>query len=292
MADQVGDILGALAQRRQAKRHHIEPKIQILAEQALLDQDAQILVGGGDDPHVGFDRGAAAHSRIFALLEHPQQSRLRLHRHVADLVEEQGAAFGLLEPPGIARVGSREGALLVAKQFGLDELARDRRHVDGDERPGPPLSVVVQRVRHQFLAGARFPGDQHGEVGLHQPRQQTVDFLHRGRPADQGDVDLLRLARCCRGAVLRLRQRPADDRGQFLEVERLRQILIGAALRGADRGHEGVLGAHDDDRQVGPQLLDARQEIEGVLVGHDHIGDDKVALALAYPPPQGGGISG
>ena len=33
-----------------------------------------------------------------ALLEHAQQFHLHLGRHVADLVEEQGAAIGLLEP--------------------------------------------------------------------------------------------------------------------------------------------------------------------------------------------------
>ena len=118
---------------------------------------AQVLVGGGDDAHVGLDRGAAADGRVFALLQHAQQPGLRLHRHVADLVEEQRAAFGLLEAAGDAGVGAGEGALLVAEQFALDQFARDRRHVDGDERPVAPLAVIVQRARHQFLAGADSP---------------------------------------------------------------------------------------------------------------------------------------
>ena len=67
----------------------------------------------------------------------------------------------------------------------LDQLARDRRHVDGDERPVAPLAVVVQRARDQLLAGAGFARDHHREIGLHQPRQQPVDFLHRRRAADQ-----------------------------------------------------------------------------------------------------------
>ena len=86
--------------RRQPQRHDVEAEEQILAEQALLDQDAQVLVGGRDDPHVGLDRGAAADGGVFALLQHAQQAGLRLHRHVADLVEEQRAALGLLEPAG------------------------------------------------------------------------------------------------------------------------------------------------------------------------------------------------
>ena len=121
------------------QRHDVEAEEQILAEQALLDQQAQILVGGGDDAHVALDRRAAADRGVFALLQHAQQPRLRLHRHVADLVEEQRAAFGLLEAAGAARVGAGEGALLVAEQFGFDQVARDRRHVDGDEGPARRL---------------------------------------------------------------------------------------------------------------------------------------------------------
>ncbi len=38
VADQIGNVFGALAQRRQAQRHDVEAEEQILAEQALLDQ--------------------------------------------------------------------------------------------------------------------------------------------------------------------------------------------------------------------------------------------------------------
>ena len=100
MPGQVGNILGALAQRRQAQRHDIEAEKQILAKQSLLDRDPQILVGGRHNAHIGLDRHTPADGGIFALLEHPQQPRLRIHRHVADLVEKQGAALGLLEAPG------------------------------------------------------------------------------------------------------------------------------------------------------------------------------------------------
>ena len=118
MPDQIGHVLDALAQRRQPQRHDVEAEEQVLAEQALLDQDAQILVGGGDDAHVGLDRGTAADGGVFALLQHAQQPGLRLHRHVADFVEEQRAALGLLEPAGGAGVGTGEGAALMAEQFG------------------------------------------------------------------------------------------------------------------------------------------------------------------------------
>ena len=82
----------------------------------------------------------------------------------------------------------RESALLVPEELAFDQVARDRRHVDGDERALAPLAVVMERARDQFLAGAGLAGDHHREVGLHQSRERTVDLLHRRRAADQRNV--------------------------------------------------------------------------------------------------------
>ena len=118
---EIGNILGALAQWRKTKRHHVEAKEQILAKQPLLDEDAEILVGGGDDAHVGLDRRAAADGGVLALLQHAQKPRLSLHRHVADFVEKQRAAVGLLKQARLVDAGVGEGALAVPEQLALDE---------------------------------------------------------------------------------------------------------------------------------------------------------------------------
>jgi hypothetical protein len=52
-----------------------------------------------------------------------------------------------------------------------------------------------------------------------------------------------------------------------------------------------VLGAHHDHGQFRPLLLDARQDVEHVLVGHDDVGDDQVALPVHHPLEQGGGVA-
>src|SRR4030095_8741538 len=123
MTDQIRNIFDALAQWRQSQGHDIEPEEYILPKQTLLNQQPKILVRRGDNPHVTLDRGAAAYRRILALLQHAQQPRLRLHGHVADLVEKKGAAFRLLEATRTARVGARECPLLMSEHFGFDEVA-------------------------------------------------------------------------------------------------------------------------------------------------------------------------
>jgi len=43
----------------------------------------------------------------------------------------------------------------------------------------------VQCAGHQFLAGARFAVDHHGQIGRRQPRDRPVDLLHRRAAPDQ-----------------------------------------------------------------------------------------------------------
>ena len=57
-------------QRRQAERHDVETEEKVLAEEPLLNQNPQVLVGGRDDAHVGLDRGAPADRGVLALLQH------------------------------------------------------------------------------------------------------------------------------------------------------------------------------------------------------------------------------
>src|SRR3546814_20084766 len=65
----------------------------------------------------------------------PQQPGLQRRRHVADLVEEQGAAVVLLETAHVplGRAGERAG--LLAETFAFQQLGTDRRGVARVARP-------------------------------------------------------------------------------------------------------------------------------------------------------------
>ena len=273
-------------------RHYVEPEEQILAEGALLDGEAQVLVGRRDDADIALDRRPTADGRVFALLQDAQEAGLRLHRHVADFVEKQRPAFGLLEAANRPRGGAGEGALLMPEQFAFDEVARDRGHVDRDEWAALALAVIVQRPRDQLLAGPGFAGNHHAQVGLHQTREHPKNVLHGGRAADDRHRLGRRVVVRLLAPALGLGERPPDDSDQFAQVEWLWQVLVSATLGGLDRGHERVLGAHDDDRQVGPHPLDAREQIEGVVVRHHDVGDHEVAFARRHPAPQPGDRAG
>jgi hypothetical protein len=152
---------------------------QVFAEQALLDALVEILVGGGNDAHIGLDRLMATDAIEISVGEHTQQACLQLGRHVADLVKEQCAALGLFETAAAHGGGAGEGAALVTEQLGLEQVARNRRRIDGDEGLVGARTVAVQGARHQFLAGAGLAVDEHRGMRLRQTADGAKHFLHR-----------------------------------------------------------------------------------------------------------------
>ena len=119
-----------------------------------------------------------AHTIELAFGQHAQQAGLQRRRHVADFVEEQRAAVGLLEAAAAQRVGAGEGALFVAEQLGLEQIRRESRRVEGDERLVRTRTVPMQCVRHQLLARPRFARDEHRHAGSGQPAHRAEHLLH------------------------------------------------------------------------------------------------------------------
>ena len=159
------DVVRPLAQGRQLQRQHVEPVQQVLAERALGHGPLQVAVAGRDQADVDRDRACAADAVDLALLDRAQELGLQARLHLADLVQEQRAATGLLEPPDPPRHGAGERALLVAEQLGFEQMVGDRGAVDRDERALRAPAVAVQKARDHLLAGPALAGDQHAGLG-------------------------------------------------------------------------------------------------------------------------------
>ena len=132
-----------LAQRRIENREHVEAVVEIAAELLVGDHLREVAVGRRDQPDVDADGPGAAQALELLLLQHAQELRLQLERDVADLVEEQRAAIGQLEPADLLRDGAGEGALLVAEELALEQPRRNRGAVELDERPRAAAAQVV-----------------------------------------------------------------------------------------------------------------------------------------------------
>ena len=80
------------------------------------------------------------------LLDRLEEHGLRLHRKLADLVEEDDAAVGLLEIAVVVGHGAGEGALLVAEERRLGRLAGKGRAVDVDEGALDLARLALEQV--------------------------------------------------------------------------------------------------------------------------------------------------
>ena len=96
----------------------------------------ELLVRRRDHAHVHADARLPADRLDDLLLKRSQHLRLRLQAHVADFVQEQRAAGRRLELAAPIGDGAGERASHVAEELRLDELFRQRRAVDLDERAG------------------------------------------------------------------------------------------------------------------------------------------------------------
>ena len=173
------DVLGALAQRRNADGNDVEPIEQVFAESTGLGLGGEIAVRRDDEADVDV-LGAAADGLHLAGLDDAQDLRLHRQRQLADLVDEERALVGLLEVTEPRRMRARERALHVTEQLGLGELGGNGGGVEADERLVGALRVRVERRGEHVLADAALSGEQHGDV-LGGDARDDVEHAPEGR---------------------------------------------------------------------------------------------------------------
>ena len=94
----------------------------------------QVGIGGGDHAHVHAPRLRRADALELARLQHAQQLRLQVQRHVGDLVEKQRSAIGELEAAHAVDLGVGERAADMAEQFALENAFGESARVHRDHR--------------------------------------------------------------------------------------------------------------------------------------------------------------
>src|SRR4030095_9220128 len=88
---------------------------------------------------------------------------LVLGARLADLVEKDRSARGLLEVAAAIGVSTREASLHVAEHLALEQIGRDRRHVHRHERRRRPRAQPMSGAREQLLARARLARQPDGQ---------------------------------------------------------------------------------------------------------------------------------
>ena len=135
MAEQQRNFRGALAQRRNVDRKHVQAVIKVLAETAGAHRFLHVHVRGGQNAHVHVDHGARAQPRILAVLQDVQKFCLQVRAHLRDFVEKDRALVGQLEFAGLGANRAGERSLLVTEKLRFQKFAGQRGAVHFDETP-------------------------------------------------------------------------------------------------------------------------------------------------------------
>ena len=248
---QRADVLAPLGQRGQVDRDHVQAVVQVLPKAAGLHIGRQVAVGGRHQAHVDLDLALPAQSHQRALLQRAQQLGLHGQRQLANLVQKDGAAVGLLKPARTGCAGAGECAFFIAKQLRLEQRIRNGRAVDLDEGPVAPPAGQVHGACEQLLARARLAQQQHGGLGLRHTLQLAQGLQQRRRAANEPVARAFGIERIGQHGVARL-QLPRLLGHQGFELQQLphqrgqhaqhRQVVVQVALAAAD----AVAGQHAD----------------------------------------------
>ena len=277
-----------VAQRREGDGDDVEAVEEVLPEPALPDLPLEVAVGRRHHPHVHRHRLGPAHAQDLSLLQDAQQLHLQLALELADLVEEEGRAAGLLEEADLARVGPGEGALLVAEELGLEDGLGERPHVDGEKGAVAPLARDVEGPGHELLPRAALPVDEDGGARAGHLVDDAEDLLHAPVGAHQvlhpePPPQLLPQAPVLAhepGAL----DGPGHGEEQHVAVEGLGEVVEGPLAHGLDRGVDAAVGGHEDDARARLLALDLLEEGDTGEVRHLEVGEHDVEGL----PPEGG----
>jgi hypothetical protein len=137
--------------------------------------------GRAEHAHVDLAPNAAAEGTHLAVFEHAQKLHLQVWRKLRDFVEKKRAAMGLSKRalPGAVSAGVR--ASLMAEELGIGELARERCHVERNERAASPWPHGVHRTREHVFAGARFTAKEDRAFHVGHPPYFLGHAAHRQR---------------------------------------------------------------------------------------------------------------
>ena len=264
-------IRRAVTQRRRPKLDHAQSEIKILAKLTRIDEFLQVFIGRSDNAHIDGECLAAAHPFECPFAQKTKQLHLRRLVDLANLIQKQRAALGLLEPADAALVRPSERPLFMAEQFALQQRWRQRRAMHRHHRLGRARTKLMNRLGQQLLAGTALALDQHRGPGRRDLPHDIHHPLHRLRFANdifqpEFFVELLleRLVFALERAQL---QRPGNARLEFVNLHSaLGQIIIRALLECLHRQFLRAIGGHQDtDWRLG-QGLGPGDQLHPVLI--------------------------
>src|SRR6185436_17374675 len=115
------NVVGSIAKRREGNRADLEPVIEILPQGCVLDSFERIPVCGCNHAYIHLELRRPADTSQRSILKDSQKLGLNGRAHLGDLVQKHRALMCHLETADSSIEGTGERALLVTKNFALEQ---------------------------------------------------------------------------------------------------------------------------------------------------------------------------
>ena len=196
----------------------------------------------------------------FAVLLARIRAQLRQHEQSEDAVFTIGPYT--FRPSAKVLVDERGQKIrLTEKETSLfEQRFGNRGAVHRYEGRVPPVAVIVESLCHQFLACPAFAGNQDVCRAVGHSSDEIEDDLHR-LALSQNLVEAVLLQHFPPKSLdlpteAHLSNRARRDADQFVVLDRLDQVIVGALLHCFDRGLDGSERGHQNDVDVRISFLD------------------------------------
>ena len=183
--------------------------------------------------------------------------------------------------PGLRSRRAGKRALFVSEQFAFEQIFRDRRAVDLDERAGGALRVLVNGAGDQVFSDAAFAAEQHRRVRRRDALDQREHRLHFVALRDDVGVGVAAAQLFAQRAVFLAQaariELLADLQDEFGERKGLRHKVARADLHRLDGRFDRAVSGHHDHGQRRVRALHGLQKFQAAhsrqaQVRHDEIG--------------------
>ena len=283
MVHQGRDVVDAIAQGRHRQRHHVEAVEEIFPKAARLHLGFEVAVGGGDDAHIHRQLALGADRPDGFLFQSPQQGRLHGERHLAYLVQKEGALVGDPEQAVAPLAGAGEGPLHVAEQLAFQQLGGDGGTVERHEGPHP-AGELMQGAGHQLLAGAGLPLHQHGSIGGRHSGDECLELPGLGAVADQGGREQLAHLPAQQQVLplhLAALYHPVHRLDHLIQVEGLEDKVAGTESQRLEGGIHVTEAGHEDDVAAPGGGVDGLVPLDAGAPRQPDVGDDEIEMQAA-----------
>src|SRR6516165_8786148 len=142
-------------------RHGGDTVEQIVAKIPIIDSTVQLAVSGAHHPDLNFGVFLRADAAELSVLQELKQFCLERRLKLRDFIQKKRTAMGQLHPARLGSQSSGKCSSLIAKQFALQQRARDGGTIHFDKGSIRPRRVEMEQTRDDVLARTALACDEY-----------------------------------------------------------------------------------------------------------------------------------